>query len=79
MAWANYMRQEMMLQERLKTFLENRGEKNYFSFDLYMKKRLLLKPMNVKSGPGRIRTSCPKGISSPLGDLRPSVFGLNSN
>jgi hypothetical protein len=31
------MRQEMMLQERMKTYLENRGEKNSFSFDPYMK------------------------------------------
>jgi hypothetical protein len=68
----------MILQERTKIFLENRGEKKYSSFDLYMKEGLLLKPMNIKSEPGRIRTWCPKGISSPPGGLGPSVFRLNS-
>jgi hypothetical protein len=36
-------------------FLTNRGGKSLFSFDPLMKKLLLVKPMKLKSGFGRLR------------------------
>jgi hypothetical protein len=51
------MQQEMMLQECMKMFLTNLGGKSLFSFDPLMKKLLLVKPMKVENGLGRIHLS----------------------